>query len=226
MRGRVGVGMAALALSVAVMTAGCGGEKQVTFQPADGPGGSAPPVTATVTATATPSGGATEGTSTDAASGVIVSRNGSLVCVTGPRGGHACTSGNGTIVVDGVTVSNGVVVSGGGAAVSTVTPQPTSGKVSLTGAVTWSGTATGTCEGHGTGVRRITADLPDVGKLVVHNVGDGVLKVQLEARGSSYGLSYVGRGGPANSTAGRTVLDGARLGRANGTVVLDADFDC
>jgi hypothetical protein len=219
--------MAVLGMSAVLATAGCG-QKTVSFQPADGPGGASPPVTATVTTTATPTA-ASDGVTTDPASGVVVSRNGSLVCVRGRNGGQACTSGNGTVVVDGVTVSNGVVVSGGGAggvAVSTVTPKPTKGTVRISGAVSWSGTATGTCEGHGTGVRTIRADLPGVGRLAVNNVGDGVLKVALEAKGQSYGLNYVGEGGPVRSTSDRTVLDGARLGRNGNTVVLNADFDC
>jgi hypothetical protein len=220
--------MAVLGVSAVLATAGCG-ERTVAFQPADGPGGSSPPVTATVTTTASaPSNVAPTGVTTDPASGVVVSRNGSLVCVRGRNGGQACTSGNGTVVVDGVTVSNGVVVSGGGggAAVSTVTPQPTTGRVRLSGAVNWSGTATGTCEGHGTRVRTITANLPSLGRLAVRNVGDGVLKVSLDAKGQDYGLSYVGQGGPVRSTDSRTVIDDARLGRGTSAVVLNADFDC
>lgn len=223
MRGRVGVGMAALGLGAVLMTAGCG-QDEVTFQPAGGEG-SAPAATTTVTATAT--AGATAAT-TDAANGVVVSRNGSLVCVKGPRGGTACSSGGGTIVVDGITVKDGVVVGGnaGGVVVSTVTPKPTSGTVRITGKVTWSGTATGTCEGGGTRSRTIRATLPGVGNLVVQNVGDGVLKVSLAANGSSYGLNYVGNGGPVRSTDTRTILTDARLGRSGNTVLVSADFDC
>lgn len=220
MRGRVGVGMAALAAGAVLMTAGCG-QDAVSFQPAGGSG--APAATTTVTASA-PAAAAT----TDAANGVVVSRNGSLVCVKGPRGGTACTSGSGTVVVDGVTVSNGVIVGGGGngVVVSTVTPKPTSGQVRISGKVTWSGKATGTCEGAGTGTRTIRADLPSLGKLEVQNVGDGVLKVSLVANGSSFGLNYVGSGGPVQSTGSRTVITDARLGRSGNTVVLNGDFDC
>jgi len=221
MWGRLGVGTAALAMGAVLVTAGCSGEKAVTFQPADGPGTSGQP-TATVTTTVA----APTGASTDAASGVSITRNGSTVCVRGPRGGVSCTSGHGVIVVDGVTVSDGVVVGGNGGVVSTVTPQPTKGTVRITGSVSWSGTGTGTCEGHGTTARTVVADLPGLGRLQVRNVGDGVAQVQLVASGTPYGLNYVGSGGPVSSTESRTVVRDARLGRTGNQVVLNADFDC
>ena len=223
MLGRFGVGVASLAMGAVLLTAGCGG-RSVSVKPI-GNGGSVSQPTVTATVTAAPNGAAVAGASTDASSGIVVSRSGSQVCVKGPRGGTACTSGHGTVVVDGVTVRDGVVVSGNTAAVSTVPPTPTKGTVRLSGVVSWSGTATGTCDGHGTGVRMITADLPGIGKLSVRNVGDGVTQVDLVAKGSPYGLNHVGGNGPVSTTDSRTVITDARLGRGN-QVVLNGDFDC
>jgi hypothetical protein len=220
MGGRFGVGMSVLATGAVLVAAGCGGERPVTFQPIGGTGGSAQPSVSTPSSTAVQAR-----SSTDPASGVVITRSGSVVCVRGPRGGTACTSGQGTVVVDGITVSGGVVVRGNGEAVSGVPSRPTKGQVRLSGAVTWSGTATGTCAGHGLGVRVITASLPNVGRLEINNVGDGVLRVNLEANGTSYGLNHVGPGGPARSTDTRTIIDDARLGKGS-QVTLDADFDC
>jgi hypothetical protein len=231
MRDRIGVGAAvpALGVVIAVMTAAGCGQNAVTFQPADGPAGSeGPSVTATATAPAqeAPSGTAQGGVTTDAATGVVITRQGSTVCVRGPRGGRACTSGRGVVVVDGVTVKDGVVVRGDGAAASVVKTRPTTGRVSLSGAVTWSGTARGVCEGHGRGVRRIAAELPGLGRLVVNSVGEGVLRVALVANGTRFGLSSVGRNGTLDVTGSRTVIDDARLGGSGRQVVLSADFDC
>lgn len=227
MRGRIGLGAAALATGVVLMTAGCGGSKSVDFQPAGGSGSASSQPTVTVTQTAGADGA--NGVSTDPASGVVITRNGSTICVKGPHGGTACTSGHGTVVVDGVTVKDGVVVSGGanGAnGVSTVPPQPTKGTVRISGALTWSGTASGTCGGHGTEVRTVSAELPNLGSLEVRSVGGDVLQVRLVAKGSSYGLNHVGSNGPVSSTDSRLVITDARLGKGGNQVVLSGDFDC
>jgi hypothetical protein len=220
MRGRIGVGAAALVAGVVLLTAGCGGSKAVEFQPASGSGADSRP-TVTVTQSA-----AANGTSTDAASGVTITRNGDTVCVRGPQGGTACTSGHGTVVVDGITVKDGVVVSGNGGAVKTVPPRPTKGTVRISGAATWSGSATGTCEGHATGARTVTADLPGAGKLEVRHVGDGVTQMRLVANGTSYGLNHVGDGGPVTSSGTGMVIKDARLGKGGSQVVVNGDFDC
>lgn len=220
MRGRIGVGAAALVAGVVLVTAGCGGSKTVEFQPAGGSGASSQP-TVTVTQPA-----AANGTSTDSASGVTITRNGDTVCVRGPQGGTACTSGHGTVVVDGITVKDGVVVSGNSGAVTMVPTRPTKGTVRISGAVTWSGSATGTCEGHATGARTVTADLPSLGKLEVRNVGDGVTQMRLVANGTSYGLNHVGDGSPVTVDSSRLVIKDARLGKGGSQVVISGDFDC
>jgi hypothetical protein len=207
------------------LLAGCGG-KEVTFQPVDGPGASETTSPPSSSPSVTGQAAQSTGVSTDASTGVVISRNGTTICVRGRNGGQACTGLNGTIVVDGVTVSKGVVVSGDPGSVSTVTPRPTSGQIRISGAVNWSGRATGTCDGHGTGVRRVVAELPGLGRLAVQSVGDGVLKMSLDAKGDAYALSYVGSGGPVRATDGSLVIDSARMGRGGRTVTVSGSFDC
>lgn len=220
---RIGVVLVAGAV---LLTAGCSG-KEVTFQPVDGSASAESPSTQGSSPAATGQTAADPtGVTTDASTGVVVSRNGNTICVRGRNGGQACTGLNGTIVVDGVTVSKGVVVSGDPGSVSTVTSRPTSGEVRISGAVSWSGRATGICDGHGTGVRRVVAELPGVGRLAVQSVGNGVLKMSLDVKGDAYALSYVGSGGPVRAAGDSLVIDNARLGRGGRTVTVSGSFDC
>jgi len=213
----------ALATGVVLLTAGCGGgSKPVNFQNQGQQGQPNGQPTVTVTQT----GPAPSGTSTDPANGVVIQRNGDTVCVRGPQGGTACTSGHGTVVVDGITVKDGVVVSGNNGAVKTVPPQPTKGTIKLTGALTWSGAATGTCEGHSTGARTVTADLTGYGKIQIRNVGDSVTEIRVDAKGDSWSLNYVGDGGPVTSSGSGMTIKEAQLGKGSARVLVSGDFDC
>jgi len=218
MRGSTGtrwVLPAAVAAVALVALTGCA-ERSLNVQPAGGSGSAASP-SATVSA-AVPSAGVT----TDP-SGLVITRNGSTVCVKSRNGGQACSSGTGTIVVDGITVSNGVVVGGS----ANPTPVPTKGTVKLSGALTFDGAVTGTCDGKGTQARTVKVDLPGKGPMVVTAVGGGVLKISLETGGDTYSLEFVGQSkSPVTLSAGRTVLKAAQLGQGVHAVMVDADFDC
>jgi len=212
----------ALATGAVLLTAGCGGSKSVDFQN-QGQSGSA---NGQPTVTVTQTGPSPSGTSTDPAIGLVIQRTGNQVCVHGPQGGTACTSGHGTVVVDGVTVKDGVVVSGNSGAGKTVPPQPTKGTIKLSGALTWSGSATGTCEGHATSARTVTADLPSFGKLQIRNVGDSVTEMRLDAKGDSWSLNYVGDAGPVTSSDSAMTIKDAQLGKGSARVLVSGDFDC
>ena len=172
---------------------------------------------------------------------VVVTTSGSMVCVKHKSGGgQACVSSHGTAVVDGIVIvdgkvvasasgsgSDGVVVNGGSVVVgggNDAVTVPTSGQVTLSGAIRWSGTAKGTCTRTGS-VREATVDVQS-GRLTVHAVGEGVLTLGLEGSSGEYGASYVGDSGVVTMDDGHLSVHQARLGGSAGTVVLDAALNC
>jgi hypothetical protein len=231
---------AAAAVGAVLVLSGCGG-KDVTFtpasatdvvQPADGRPGttSAPPdVPSTPTspaAVATPSN-------------LVISTQGSTICVRNKdTGSQACVGRSGTAVVNGVVIVDGkvvstegssggsVVVNGGSVVVGGSVPTvPTSGQVSLGGAVRWQGAVSGTCQRQGD-VRHATVTLPDGGRLGIDAVGDGVVRIKLTSGGDTYSGNWVGDSGVVSLAEKSLTVNGAQVGRGSNSVQVTATLNC
>jgi len=225
---------------VLLVTTACGGQ-EVTFKPAANSSGIIQPADGSGAA---PTTSADAGTSASASASlppnIVVSTQGSSICVRDTNSGsQACVGRQGTAIVNGIVIVDGKVVSaagssGGGSVVingngnvvgGDVPPVPTSGQVTLTGAVRWTGSAKGTCQRNGT-VRHATVDLANGGRLGIDAVGTGVLRLQLATGGDTYSGNWVGDSGFVSLADKSLTLNAARVGRGANTVQVSATLDC
>jgi len=220
------------AAGAVLMTTACGG-KQVTFTPA-----------ADSSAIGAPAGGAASTSSSAPAPtafttppDVVVTTQGSSICIRSKNNGSvACVSKQGRAVVNGLVIvdgrivgradGNGSVSVGDGSVVSgdNVPPVPTSGHVALTGAVRWSGTASGTCR-HTGEVRHAEVGVGS-GTLTIDAVGTGVVRIELTSGGTSYSGDWVGDSGLVTLTATSLTVHAAPLGRDAQQVQVDGTLNC
>jgi hypothetical protein len=231
--------VAGAAGAAVLLTTGCGGGKDVTFTPAANSSGIVQP------GDGSPPSAASDGAQTPASPvatppNIVISTQGSSICVRNKdTGSQACVGKNSTAVVNGVVIVDGkvvstsgtsgggsVIVNGGGSVVTGDTPPvPTSGQVTLSGAVQWRGSAKGTCQ-HSGDVRTAKVTLADGGTLNINAVGTGVVRIELASGGNTYSGNWVGETGLVSMTAKSLTLNGARVGRAANTVQITATLDC
>jgi len=223
----------------ALLLSGCGG-KEVTFTPAAN-SSAIQPADGSAAATSTAPGDAGAGATPVATPpNIAISTQGSSICVRDKNtGSQACVSSHGTAVVNGVVIVDGKVVSttgtsGGGSVVingsgnvvsGDVPPVPTSGQVSLAGAVQWSGSAKGTCQRQGE-VRHAVVDLSGGGRLGIDAVGSGVVRIELASGGNTYSGNWVGSGGIVTLGDKHLAVNAAPVGRGANTVRVTASLDC
>jgi len=226
-RTAIQVGTSAVILAAALLTSGFGG-KDVTFTPAGQTGSGA--LTPTVTGQAADGGTsppASSAASTALPSNIVVTTQGSSICVSDTASGSkACVGKGSDAVVNGVVIKGGKVVgpagSGGGGG---STPVPTTGDVTLEGAVRWQGRASGTCRRDGQ-VRHTEVTLAGGGQLEIDAVGGGVLEVRLVSGGTEYSGEWVGQGGLVTVRDGSLSLNRAPVGRGSRTVQVSATLNC
>jgi hypothetical protein len=218
--------VAVVGLATVLATAACG-QRDVTFQPQAATGS---------TGTA-PAGGASSSTAAATPSDVVVTTQGSTICISRKgQSGQACVSSHGTSIVNGVTVVDGKVVSvdgsgadaGGGVVVNgaTATPVPTSGEVTLSGASTWKGTAHGECYGSGTSVRQVNLTLGGGATLHVQAVGGGVAKIELQQGSDLYSGNWVGDSGIITLADKSLTVNSARLGKGSQSIQVSGTVNC
>jgi len=222
-----------------LLVTGCGG-KEVTFTPAANSSAVVQPADGSGAAPTTSADAATPASPVATPPNIVVSTQGSTVCVRDKNtGSQACVGSHGTAVVNGIVIVDGKIVStsgttGGGSVVingngnvvtGDVPPVPTSGQVTLAGAVQWKGPAKGTCQRQGT-VRHAVVDLSGGGRLGIDAVGTGVLRLSLSTGGNTYSGNWVGDSGFVSLGDKSLTLNGARVGRGSNAVQVSATLDC
>jgi hypothetical protein len=244
-------GAASAAVAAVLLTAGCGGN-DVTFTPAADTSGAIQPAGGAPSGGSGGSGAAPS-SSARVPSNRVITRQGSTICVRNKdTGSRACASDHGTAVVDGVVIVNGKVVSTYGSSDGSVVVDngsvvvdngsvvvdngsvvdnedaasvPTSGRVTLTGAVQWQGSASGTCHRQGE-VRHTQVTLAGGRRLEIDVVGSGVVRIELATGGDTYSGNWVGDNGIV-SLAGKSLkVNDAPVGRGSHLVRVTAALDC
>lgn len=162
------------------------------------------------------------------------------VRATGPAGGSACVDGQGSgaacVTANGVvadTAAPATPISPGVSAPSTsfsyggVSQGGTSGTVTLTGAVDWSGPASGTCSRYTPEMADVDATLP-AGQLTVSVANPSIADFSLVADGHRFEASYADGARSVLTITERSVqVRSVRLADDAGAVVqLSAEFDC
>jgi hypothetical protein len=170
-----------------------------------------------------------DGVSAQDGSGASVSVGADGATVSDGNGNSAVAGAGGATVsgADGSSVSAGAdgsasVGSGGGSRQGTF---GTRGQVTLAGALDWAGSASGTCDVNGD-QRTVTAK-GGAYSVVVDTNGADQLTLTVSSGGDSWTADFNGDGSSVvTMTPGRTLVSGAKLAGGNGTVDLDASFDC